>query len=154
MKKAYDRKPNPFEEPERSQRKHSWMADENGNRDKTEPGGVGGFLKERFQDAVLTVTPVFQCLLIFFTAVLFVGIPAVLLFTNLKTLGIFWIPVLIVYWTFLSVVARQVVRRKEMMVERFLYGDELFFQVYPHFKRVEERKMRRKAWLERHLLRR
>ena len=102
-------------------------------------------IKERIKDSFLPLVPVLQCFLVAIFTLLFAILPIAFLFTHLKMLGYFWLPLLIAYYLFLSVVSRQVIRRREMIEERFLYGDELFFQLYPHFKRVEERKKRLKA---------
>ena len=42
-------------------------------------------------------------------------------------------------------VYRLIILHREKREERFLYGDELYFQLYPRDKRAEERKMQRKA---------
>lgn len=103
-------------------------------------------IKEFFKVAILVLTPPFQCLLVVFATAVFAILPVVLVFSNFETLGIFWLPILLAYTVFLSVVVRQVYRYQEMQAERFIYGDELFFEAYPHFKKIEERKKRFKAW--------
>ena len=108
-------------------------------------------MKKRLKDLVLILTPVFQCYLIALFAFLFGVLPIAFVFLNMKKIGIFWLPIVFAYFLLLSVVARQLARQKELIEERALYGDELFFQVYPRLKKVEERKLRRKAWLESHL---
>ena len=110
-------------------------------------------LKEWFSDLGLTLGPLGHCLLIAFFAFIGDVIPVAYIFTHLETLRYFWIPLLVAYWLLLSVVARQLIRRRELIEERFLYGDELFFQVYPRLKRAEERKQRRRAWLNERLTR-
>lgn len=107
---------------------------------------AGKLIKEWLKDAVLVLTPPFQCLLAVLATAVFAVLPVVLVFSNFETLGILWLPILMVYTLFLSIVVRQVYRYQEMQAERFIYGDEMFFEAYPHFKKIEERKKRFKAW--------
>lgn len=114
---------------------------------------AGTLLKNWFKDVILVLTPSFQCLLAVFATNLLAVMPVVIVFSNFETLGIFWLPILLSYTLLLSVVVRQVYRYQEMQAERFIYGDELFFAAYPHFKRLEDRKLRLKAWLGKHFSR-
>lgn len=107
---------------------------------------AGLMLKGKIADIILVLTPPFQCLLVVFATAVFAVMPVVLVFSNFKVLGYFWLPILLAYTVFLSVVVRQIYRYQEMQAERFIYGDELFFEAYPHFKKIEERKKRFKAW--------
>lgn len=102
-------------------------------------------LKIRFRDFVLVITPLFQSYLIALVAFVFVVLPVALIMCNLKLLRWRWLPAFFAYWLFLRMVYRLVIRHRRMREERFLYGDELFFQLYPRAKRAEERKLRRKA---------
>lgn len=102
-------------------------------------------MKERWKDILLTLTPLFHCFLLV-TAAFVLGVaPLAALVLNLKRLRWLWLPLFAAYVLFLSMVGRQLARRREMIQERFLYGDELFFRLYPHFKRMEERKKRLRA---------
>lgn len=103
-------------------------------------------IKEFFKVAVLVLTPVFQCLLAVLATAVFAILPVVLVFSNFETLGILWLPILFVYTLFLSVVCWQIYRYQEMQAERFIMGDEVFFEAYPRFKKFEERKKKFKAW--------
>lgn len=97
-------------------------------------------MKSRFRDIFLPFVPLLHCFAIVIATFLLVIVPVACVIMNLKTLGIFWLPVLLLYWLFLSVASRQVIVYREIMQERYLYGDdELFFEVYPHFKRIEDR---------------
>ena len=107
-------------------------------------------MKEYWKDLALRGTPLFHCFLMAVFALTFGVLPIVLVIFYMKTLGILWLPLVMVYWLLLSVAARQVFRLRELRKERFLYGDELFFQLYPRLKRAEERKMRREAERKRH----
>ena len=127
-------------------------------RDPAEKGNAGCErkeravkMKERFRDLKLTLTPLFHCLLLVLAAFVLGIAPLAALVLNLKRLRWLWLPLFAAYWLFLSMVGRQLARRREMIQERFLYGDELFFQLYPHFRRMEELKKRCRAWWD-HLL--
>lgn len=102
-------------------------------------------LKRRFRGFLLTVTPLFQSYLIALAAFVFVVLPVAFVIINLKRLGWLWLPLFITYWLLLSVVYRLIILHREKREERFLYGDELYFQLYPRDWRREERKMQRKA---------
>ena len=102
-------------------------------------------MKRRFRDFILTVTPLFQSYLIALAAFVFAALPVALVIINLKRLGWLWLPLFITYWTLLSVVYRLIILHREKREERFLYGDELYFQLYPRDRRREEHKMQRKA---------
>jgi hypothetical protein len=97
-------------------------------------------LKIRFRDFVLVITPLFQSYLIALVAFVFVVLPVALIMCNLKLLRWRWLPAFFAYWLFLRMVYRLVIRHRRMREERFLYGDELFFQLYPKEKLREERR--------------
>ncbi len=102
-------------------------------------------VKKSFRDFILTATPLFQGYLIALVAFVFVVLPVAFIIINLKWLGWLWLPLFITYWALLSVVYRLIILHREKREERFLYGDELYFQLYPRDRRREERKMQRKT---------
>jgi hypothetical protein len=102
--------------------------------------------KEFFQNMILILSPVCHCMLVVLATFLLVILPVALILTNLDVLGILWLPIFCMHWLFLSVMARQVYRYQEMQAERFIYGDELFFEAYPRMKKLEDRKKRFEAW--------
>ncbi|MBO4914160.1 MAG: hypothetical protein J5449_03055 [Oscillospiraceae bacterium] len=94
--------------------------------------------KQSFKDRFLPLVPLLQLYPIAIGSVLLAS-PIALVFYYMKELGILWIPVLCVYWIFLSLAVRQVLIYREMQEARFIIADdELFFKVYPNFKRVEK----------------
>lgn len=108
-------------------------------------------MKERWKDLFIAFIPLLWCIPIALGTVLLAS-PVAVIFYNMDVLGIFWTPALLAYALFLSVLVRQINRRKEYREERQMYGDELFFEAYPHMKRAEERRLRFKAWLDRRLV--
>ena len=71
--------------------------------------------------------------------------PVALIICNLKLLRWLWLPIFLLYWLALIMVYWMIVRHREKREERFLYGDELYFKLYPRDKLKEERRLRRIA---------
>ena len=110
-------------------------------------------VKEWFENVVLVFTPIFHCLLAAGAALLLAVFPVMYVFSNFETLGILWLPLLFAWALFLSILTWQVYRIRELQVERFIYGDEVFFEAYPRMKKLEERKKKFKVWKKRLLSR-
>ena len=68
---------------------------------------------------------------------------AVQILLNVKRLGVFCIPVFLLYFALLTAAFFLVENAKAKRVERALMGDELYFQIYPKDKQRLERKRAR-----------
>ncbi len=111
-------------------------------------------MKRPIRERLLPLVPLLHAVLLAIAALLFVVAPAALILVNAKKLGYLWLPIMLVYAVFLCLVAYQLYRRVELLQERFYYGDEKFFQLYPRLRHYEVRKQRWRAFVERHLARR
>ncbi len=102
-------------------------------------------IKVASRNFILTVTPLVHGYLIALVAFCFVVMPVALIICNLKLLRWFWLPIFLLYWLALSVVYWLIIRHREKREERFLYGDDLYFRLYPRDKIREERRLKRMA---------
>lgn len=65
----------------------------------------------------------------------------IVIFSNAPTLGWWFVPVLVVYFTLLVFLLALILRRHELREMRALLGDETFYEKFPKERRREEKRL-------------
>lgn len=71
---------------------------------------------------------------------IFLILTAVQILLNVKRLGVFCIPLFLLYVALLTAACFMAEKAKAKRIERGLMGDELYFQIYPRDRKRLERK--------------
>lgn len=109
----------------------------------------GGKKLDKLKEKTLPMRPLLSAWGIF--GFFFVTLlPLMLIIIKSKELGVWWIPLAIVYMAAFIAVNGILLRRKHLNHMHFLMGDELFYREYPkELERDRRKKEKHRAYLER-----